>query len=115
MRFFYAVLNLISIGIRIGVVASPFAFSYFQGANPDSEFITSSHQMILIPIFSLVYAFIFFFPALHAYTVRDTRERLQRGGASRAPEEDTSTGIDFNWMIPGTAEYFSFHNGSALE
>ena len=112
MRFFLKLLGFLSIATRIAVVFSPFAFMLF-GGDRDFAFIESSHQVIFLPILTVVFAFVLFIPEIYASTMRYFAIRSHGGFRYRPDEDDLakkqSSNNNFDWMTPGTADYALFH------
>lgn len=105
MRFFYSLLNAVSVVLRLTVIASPFLFS-FMSKDRDFDFVLSTHQYIYAPLCSLLYAFVLF-------GIGEMRPYLRylrsvRSGAVR-PAPKTSAN-HFDWLIPGTPEFKLFHD-----
>jgi hypothetical protein len=110
MRFLILFFWMISVVVRLLVVAAPFLYSAYGTDVAELKALSQFNLVYWGPVWSVVAFFMLFghgmFGQKKAATV------YSAGVVSAATSDDSDDGKHFDFMIPGTVAYFHFNNNN---
>lgn len=110
MRFFYLLFSLVSVVVRLLVVAAPFLYMAYGREVPELKALAGLNLVYWGPVWAVVTFFLLFGRGL--FRSKTVSRDYSSGAAGAASTEE---GKHFDFLVPGTVEYHNFNQGAEVD